>query len=247
MLKEILAATILVTSVYTPAPAFSQQRAPVVDDLEQSEELPRRVRPRGEGGREVAPERRGNEQDGRRELKQDRRGEEGQRRRQRQPDNTPSASQIERSLDAAPRRRFAPQERVTVREFKRRPDLRRMAPSIEIQSINFDFGSARIPGDQYDKVERISEGMRRVLRRNPDAVFLIEGHTDAVGSFGSNQALSEDRAESLRNVLVREFRVSGRALETVGYGEEFLLVNTQYEEWRNRRVTLRRIDEIVRR
>ena len=169
------------------------------------------------------------------------------RRRPFQPDNTPSASQIERSLDARPRRQFRPQERVTVREFKRRPDLRRMAPSIEIQSINFDFGSAAIPRDQYDKVERIAEGMRRVLRRNRDAIFLIEGHTDAVGSFQSNQVLSEDRAESLRRVLSRDFRVPSRALETVGYGEEFLLVNTQSEAWENRRVTLRRIDEMVRR
>ena len=169
------------------------------------------------------------------------------RRRPFQPDNTPSAAQIERSLDAKPRRQFRPQERVTVREFKRRPDLRRMAPSIEIQSINFDFGSAAIPRDQYDKVERIAEGMRRVLRRNRGAVFLIEGHTDAVGSFQSNQVLSENRAESLRRVLSRDFGVPSRALETFGYGEEYLLVNTQNEAWENRRVTLRRIDEIVRR
>ena len=186
-------------------------------------------------------------QQGDMQLAQQRRDDQPPRRRPFQPDNTPSAAQIERSLDAKPRRQFRPQERVTVREFKRRPDLRRMAPSIEIQSINFDFGSASIPRDQYDKVERIAEGMRRVLRRSPGAIFLIEGHTDAVGSFQSNQVLSEDRAESLRRVLSRDFSVPSRALETVGYGEEYLLVNTQNEAWENRRVTLRRIDEIVRR
>ncbi len=161
--------------------------------------------------------------------------------------STPSASQIERSLNAPPRRRMQERDRVTVREFKRRPELRRQAPSIDVQSINFEFGSARIDSSQYGKIENIAEGMRRVLRRNPGATFLIEGHTDAVGSFQSNQILSEDRAESLRDVLNRRFRVPGRALETVGYGEEFLLVQTQNEEWRNRRVTLRRIDEFVRR
>jgi outer membrane protein OmpA-like peptidoglycan-associated protein len=36
-----------------------------------------------------------------------------------------------------------------------------------------------------------------------------------------------------------------RALETVGYGEEFLLVPTQNENWRNRRVTLRRFDDFL--
>jgi outer membrane protein OmpA-like peptidoglycan-associated protein len=67
-----------------------------------------------------------------------------------------------------------------------------------------------------------------------------------VGSDASNQALSERRAESLRQVLVREFRVPARALETVGYGEQYLLVNTPYENWENRRVTLRRVDEFLR-
>lgn len=47
-------------------------------------------------------------------------------------------------------------------------------------------------------------------------------------------------------MLVEEFGLPYRALETVGYGEEYLLVPTQNEEWRNRRVTLRRIDEFVR-
>jgi outer membrane protein OmpA-like peptidoglycan-associated protein len=32
----------------------------------------------------------------------------------------------------------------------------------------------------------------------------------------------------------------------VGYGEQYLLVNTPYENWENRRVTLRRVDEFLR-
>jgi outer membrane protein OmpA-like peptidoglycan-associated protein len=44
---------------------------------------------------------------------------------------------------------------------------------------------------------------------------------------------------------VREFGVPRRALETVGYGEDFLLVPTQAPEWRNRRVTLRRFEDFL--
>jgi outer membrane protein OmpA-like peptidoglycan-associated protein len=159
---------------------------------------------------------------------------------------TPSATQIERQLEVAPRIQLQPSKRVTVREFKRRPDLRRAAPSIDIQSINFEFGSAEIPFSQYRKVENIADGLNRILRRDRRATILIEGHTDAVGSFASNQALSERRADSLKRVLVREFGVPSRSLETVGYGEEFLLVPTRNENWRNRRVTLRRIDSFLR-
>lgn len=159
---------------------------------------------------------------------------------------TPSEDTIYRRLDAAPARRLRDSERVTVRELKRRPDLRRAAPSIDIQSINFAFGSAEIPRSEYRKVRQIARAMEQLLRRRGRAVFLIEGHTDAVGSEASNQILSERRAESLKWVLVQEFRIPARALETVGYGEQYLLVPTQNEEWRNRRVTLRRIDEFVR-
>lgn len=158
---------------------------------------------------------------------------------------TPSASQIERQLDAAPRMKVRPDQRVSPREFKRRPDLRRMAPSIDIQSINFAFGSAEIAPSQYRKVENIADALERVLRRDRGARVLIEGHTDAVGSFASNQQLSERRAASLKRVLVREFGIPPYALDTVGYGEEFLLVPTQQENWRNRRVTLRRYDAFV--
>lgn len=158
---------------------------------------------------------------------------------------TPSAAQIERSLEAAPKMRVRPDERVTIREFKRRPELRRRAPSIDIQSINFAFGSAEVPHSQYAKIENIATAMERILRRNRREVFLIEGHTDAVGSHASNQRLSEARAASIKSVLVREFGIPRRALETVGYGEDFLLVPTENENWRNRRVTLRRVTDLV--
>lgn len=159
---------------------------------------------------------------------------------------TPSAATIERKLEAAPRARIRPEDRVTIREFKKRPDLRRQAPSIDIQSINFAFGSAEIPYSQFGKIENIATAMRRILRRDRGELFLIEGHTDAVGSWGSNLRLSEARAASLKRVLVGEFGIPSRALDTVGYGEEYLLVQTQYENWQNRRVTLRRVTDAVR-
>ncbi len=171
--------------------------------------------------------------------------------RERKADRTPTvdmpnADRILRQLDVAPTTRVAPQRRVTVDEFKRRPDLRRAAPSIEIQAINFEFGSAEVPASQYRKVEQIANALDRLIARRPGTRILIEGHTDAVGSDASNYALSERRAASLKRVLVREFGVPARALETVGYGEEYLLVQTPYENWENRRVTLRRVDEFLR-
>ncbi|MAW87492.1 MAG: flagellar motor protein MotB [Phyllobacteriaceae bacterium] len=165
-----------------------------------------------------------------------------------QSGNSPSAATIQRRLEAAPRRALRPERRVSVEELKRRPEIRRdYAPSIDIQTINFAFGSAEIPYREFYKVEQIAIAMRNILRRRRHEIFLIEGHTDAVGSNRSNQILSEQRARSLARVLNSEFGIPWRAMETVGYGEEFLLVPVPYEEWRNRRVTLRRVTDIVRR
>ncbi len=163
-----------------------------------------------------------------------------------QEDAIPSADQIMRQLDAAPQTRVRPEDRVTLQEFRRRPELRRAAPSIDIQAINFEFGSASIPRSEFRKVREIADALSGVSGRRRGARFLIEGHTDAVGSRSSNQILSERRAASLKQVLVREFGIRSRQLETVGYGEDYLLIDTEREEWRNRRVTIRRIDEFVR-
>ncbi|MBK8456973.1 MAG: OmpA family protein [Phyllobacteriaceae bacterium] len=158
----------------------------------------------------------------------------------------PSANRIEQQLQAKPRIRLDEDERVTIKELKRRPELRRAAPSIDIQAINFAYDSAAIPGSQYDKVETIAFALERLLNRRPDAVVLIEGHTDAVGSRTYNYGLSDARARSLKRLLARDYGIPPSAMETVGFGEDYLLVPTSEENWRNRRVTLRRVDDFLR-
>ncbi len=157
----------------------------------------------------------------------------------------PSAARIQKQLEEEPEVILAPKERVPVEQLKRNNQLRRHAPSIDIQAINFEFGSAEIPYDEFWKVEEIAIAMRRILRRRRREYFLIEGHTDAVGSRYNNYRLSVARARSLKRVLVREFGIPGWALETEGYGEDYLLVPVPYAEWRNRRVTLRRITDFI--
>ncbi len=65
------------------------------------------------------------------------------------------------------------------------------------------------------------------IEANPDAVFLIEGHTDAVGSDVSNLTLSDRRAETVARILVEAYDVPAENLVTEGYGEQFLKVETR--------------------
>lgn len=237
-----------------PAAALAQQAAPAPGDDGEH----RRRRQSGANGQPVDDgQPRNNDQPGSRDGGRgqppaggEQQGRDADRRRRRDEEaadaSMPSDARIEQQLNAEPPRRWRREQRVTIQEFKRRPDLRRVAPSVDIQAINFEFGSDVIPESQFRKVDIIARALRRMLRRRPDMLILIEGHTDAVGSASANQALSERRADSLRRLLVRRYDIPRRNLEAVGYGEEFLLVPTQYEEWRNRRVTLRRVDEFVR-
>jgi outer membrane protein OmpA-like peptidoglycan-associated protein len=162
-------------------------------------------------------------------------------------EDAPSAGQILRKLEAAPQMDIAPEDKMSIRQLKRRPDMRRIAPSIDIQGINFEFGSAAIPRSERRKVENIAIAVNTLIDRNPEEVILIEGHTDAVGSRRSNQSLSQARALSLKRDLGRYFGVPSYNIETVGYGEDFLLVPTQEENWRNRRVTIRVVTELINR
>ena len=160
---------------------------------------------------------------------------------------SPSAGQILRKLEAAPQVEIAPEDKMSIQQLKRRPQMRRIAPSIDIQGINFEFGSAAIPRSERREVENIAIAINTLLDRNSEEVILIEGHTDAIGSRRSNQSLSQARALSLKRDLGRYFGVPGYNLETVGYGEDFLLVPTQEENWRNRRVTIRVVTELIER
>jgi outer membrane protein OmpA-like peptidoglycan-associated protein len=91
----------------------------------------------------------------------------------------------------------------------------------------------------------IAGGMLDVIDRDPGAVFLIEGHTDAVGSDVYNLLLSDRRAESVARILVEAYDVPPENLVTEGYGEQFLKVDTELAEQANRRVTVRNISPLV--
>ena len=84
-----------------------------------------------------------------------------------------------------------------------------------------------------------------MLQRNGDEVFLIEGHTDAVGSDVDNMSLSDRRAEAVAQVLTETFGVSPENLVTQGYGEQHLKVDTPGPERANRRVAVRRITPLM--
>ena len=137
------------------------------------------------------------------------------------------------------------QRRYSLDEIRYSPSVRQLMPSIDLNTINFETGSWEIPQDQAAKLQAIADGLNQAISNNPREVFLIEGHTDAVGNDTDNLSLSDRRAESAANLLTQQFGVPSENLTSQGYGEQYLKEQTQGPSRLNRRVTVRRITPLL--
>jgi outer membrane protein OmpA-like peptidoglycan-associated protein len=156
---------------------------------------------------------------------------------------TADATLIYDTLIAPPVDRI--QRRYSLDEIRYSPSVRQRMPSIDLNTINFESGSWEIPQDQASKLQVIADGLNRAISRNPSEVFLVEGHTDAVGSDVDNLSLSDRRAESAATLLSQQFQVPAENLTSQGYGKQYLKIPTDGPERQNRRVTIRRITPLL--
>ena len=135
--------------------------------------------------------------------------------------------------------------RYTLDQVRQSPDLRARMPSVDVNSVNFDSGSWQVPPDQAGRLSVVAAAMNRAVRNNPQEVFLVEGHTDAVGDDVDNLSLSDRRAQSVATVLTERFGVPPENITTQGYGERYLKVDTQAASRENRRVVVRRVTPLI--
>ena len=133
----------------------------------------------------------------------------------------------------------------SLRQIREIEQVRSLVPAIDLDTVTFATGSAAITAEQARSLVRVGILIEEMLLENPREVFLIEGHTDAVGSESDNLALSDRRAESVALALTENFRIPPENLIIQGYGEAFLKVPTQAAEQRNRRATARRITPLL--
>jgi outer membrane protein OmpA-like peptidoglycan-associated protein len=134
--------------------------------------------------------------------------------------------------------------RYTLEEVRYSEPLRAYMPRVDLD-VNFETGSWQLTPDQFDQLAVIAEGLNRAIAKNPREVFLIEGHTDAVGSDEDNLSLSDRRAEAVAVALTEQFQVPPENLVTQGYGEQNLKVPTDGPSAENRRVAVLRITPLM--
>jgi outer membrane protein OmpA-like peptidoglycan-associated protein len=135
-------------------------------------------------------------------------------------------------------------ERYTIEQVRYSEPVRARMPRVDLD-LNFETGSWQLTPDQIEKLNVIADGIKRAVDRNPQEVFLIEGHTDAVGSDEDNLSLSDRRAEAVAVALTEQYQVPPENLVTQGYGEQNLKVDTQGPSEENRRVSVRRVTPLL--
>ncbi len=84
-----------------------------------------------------------------------------------------------------------------------------------LEDVQFEHGSSRVS----DKSDSLLSQVALMIKANPQIKKVrVEGHTDSSGDSDVNQRLSEARAESVKNYLIRK-GVAPERLESRGHGE----------------------------
>ena len=101
----------------------------------------------------------------------------------------------------------------------------------------FEHDNSELRPQSFADLKKLGE----LVKRNPNATFSIEGHTDATGRPEYNQTLSEQRAEAVKAWLVTNLGISADRIQAYGFGSTKLLVpsdKTIEEQQPNRRVEI---------
>ena len=104
-------------------------------------------------------------------------------------------------------------------------------------NVKFELESDRLDARYLDDLNRLA----KVMIKNSDLKIEVQGHSDNTGSEEFNKNLSQKRADSVTNYLVREHRVSRNRIKSKGYGPLIPIATNDTTEGRkkNRRVEVK--------
>lgn len=103
-----------------------------------------------------------------------------------------------------------------------------------ILDIQFEIKQGEIQPEEKEKLNVVGV----FLKKYPDTMAVIEGHSDNVGTDEFNQKLSQQRAESVVSYLKDSYHIAASRLTAVGYGASRPIADNSTNEGRqaNRRI-----------
>ena len=120
-----------------------------------------------------------------------------------------------------------------IHNFTLKP-IPKVGEKVVLRGIYFDFNSAVIKPTSYP----VLDDAAKVFKVKPKMRVEISGHTDSVGSDSYNQKLSYQRANSVRDYLIRYHNIDPSRLIAIGYGESQPMADNRTKSGRdmNRRI-----------
>jgi outer membrane protein OmpA-like peptidoglycan-associated protein len=106
---------------------------------------------------------------------------------------------------------------------------------LTVGDVLFATGRSELRGGAVRNLDQLAA----FLRQYPERTAIIEGHTDSVGSASSNLALSQRRADSVEQYLIRQ-GVEAHRLRATGLGQGYPVAgnDTAWGRQQNRRVEI---------
>jgi len=113
---------------------------------------------------------------------------------------------------------------------------------VSLSDVLFDTGKSTLRAGAREKLAKISG----IVLAYPDLRLAIEGNTDSVGSDAKNQVLSEERAASVRDYLLKE-NIPAASMTSQGFGKTQPVASNDTAEGRqqNRRVEMVVSGEVI--
>ena len=113
---------------------------------------------------------------------------------------------------------------------------------VSLSDVLFDTGKSTLRPEAREKLAKISG----IVLAYPDLRLAIEGNTDSVGSDAMNQTLSEQRAASVLDYLVKE-NIPASSMTSQGFGKTQPVASNDTAEGRqqNRRVEMVVSGEVI--
>lgn len=112
-------------------------------------------------------------------------------------------------------------------------EIAKAKPAIDLE-IYFDYNSAEIGPKAVPVLLELGRALTSPALAGTR--FMVGGHTDARGTAGYNQTLSERRAVAIKQFLVQQLKVDQDRLLAIGFGKEQLKNKVNPEADENRRV-----------
>lgn len=113
--------------------------------------------------------------------------------------------------------------------------------AITLKHLYFDFNETMIKEVAYSELDHVV----RYLKKHPNTILEIGGHTDNIGSYETNVLISERRAKSVA-LYLQERGIPKENLSPVGYGESQPLASND-DELEGRELNRRTEIKVLRR